>query len=650
MILRHWRYIVLTSVAVTAVGAVWIASMLESGPEEHASPGEALEPRRTASATVIPTTAEPRPADAEKMDCEALGDAERTLFALQRQDLGEYYEQLKSAGNPRLTLELAAESVGLHPEAVRFGRIWLVGAGLEAATSESPYPLPRLPRGGARRLIDEHEVGSVFDAGKVGQVFKRFDRQRTVAIKSRDALGRRHDTSLLGEMIRRHGDNMMEWLPYVPDDWPIGVHELAVAIDSGVSAHDFEALLDLSGVDAAAGWRRHDPVRQVNLAEVASFRGRPLILRVLVARGANPVSGQSVLDDVVVRSTSAPSADGFENVVRQLVSAGARPRRPSTLAALDAQYPDLAGIGLHPDAAAALASGDVGRIVGRLAEIKLKWDVELEALHEKRRRCETTPYPGNKVQRAESATLTLAGKRRHDRWLNEQHDAAVRAALPETPHERETSHPYREDSEQIELGIKRAVDGRWDEAIALAEGMDPVFRAYYLESLLSLSLRRGAPMEVLETLVKLNAGLLPEDAILSLSERGWSGAPGVAEALGGFGLDVHHVDNFGRNAFSRLAESHPINLEMAALLASYSVSPKPNTRGMDPLDLVLSRMVRRASVGESEFQFARLLIDMGAPVESSHRELASRLASLDAAGFRRLVDVIPDLDGEAGIP
>ena len=105
--------------------------MLESGPEEHASPGETVEPWRTASATVIPTTAEPRPADAEKMDCEALGDAERTLFALQRQDLGEYYEQLESAGKPRLTLELAAESVGLHPEAVRFGRIWLVGAGLE---------------------------------------------------------------------------------------------------------------------------------------------------------------------------------------------------------------------------------------------------------------------------------------------------------------------------------------------------------------------------------------------------------------------------------------------------------------------------------------------------------------------------------------
>ena len=110
--------------------------------------------------------------------------------------------------------------------------------------------------------------------------------------------------------------------------------------------------------------------------------------------------------------------------------------------------------------------------------------------------------------------------------------------------------------------------------------MDPAFRWYYVDALLALSLRRGAPMDVLETLVQLNDGLLPEDAILSLSERGWAGAARAVEMLGPFGLDVHHVDEFGRNAFSKLAGTSNQSGDAGASCLLFSqFKAEPSTTG-----------------------------------------------------------------------
>ena len=195
----------------------------------------------------------------------------------------------------------------------------------------------------------------------------------------------------------------------------------------------------------------------------------------------------------------------------------------------------------------------------------------------------------------------------------------------------------------MQFGYESAIGGRWQEAIEAALDVDAVSRSHLLADLLSLSLRRGAPIEVIEELIGLNDGLLPEDAVLGLSERHWNGAAGVARELIPHGLDIHHVDGLGRNAFSSLARSYPVNMEMAAFLAAHSVSPKPSPRGKDPLDLILSRMVRMAGVGRTEFEFARLLVSIGAPIESSHRELAGRLAKIDPQDYRKLVSAIPQL-------
>ena len=72
------------------------------------------------------------------------------------------------------------------------------------------------------------------------------------------------------------------------------------------------------------------------------------------------------------------------------------------------------------------------------------------------------------------------------------------------------------------------------------------------------------------------------------------------------------------------------------------MSPKPSRRGTDPLDTVLSNMVE-ARVEDSGIWLARLLVDIGAPIEASHRELAQRIASLDPKGHAKLMSAIPSL-------
>ena len=258
--------------------------------------------------------------------------------------------------------------------------------------------------------LDGDEAGTLLDALLREGKLERLRDLREVVVASRDSLGTRHDTNLLGMMIRRHGADMTMWLPDVPEEWPIGVHELAVAIDAGVSAHDFEALLDLSGVEAGAGWRRPDPIRQVNLAQVAAYHVRPGIVRALMARGANAGSDrQSVLDDILARSTSDRELHEVEDVVRQLVAAGLRPRRPSALAVLEARYPDLAGIGLGADTTTALASGTVAEVAGRLADIRSKWTAELEALYSRGEHCNPTLI-ADATFGSDSVTVTLRDK------------------------------------------------------------------------------------------------------------------------------------------------------------------------------------------------------------------------------------------------
>ena len=106
------------------------------------------------------------------------------------------------------------------------------------------------------------------------------------------------------------------------------------------------------------------------------------------------------------------------------------------------------------------------------------------------------------------------------------------------------------------------------------------------------------------------------------------------------------MDAQGRNAFHVLAEAD-LDKEgtwrFAEHLASRSVSIKPTAFGLDPLDTTLTELLELPQWRTANIRFARFLIDDGAPVERSHRQLAAMISTADASTYRRLVSVVPEL-------
>ena len=90
----------------------------------------------------------------------------------------------------------------------------------------------------------------------------------------------------------------------------------------------------------------------------------------------------------------------------------------------------------------------------------------------------------------------------------------------------------------------------------------------------------------------------------------------------------------------------PNQWQLAAYLASHSVAVKPRPFGLDPLDRILIELAAGPNV-PGRIRFARFLIDHGAPVESSHLELAAQLYRADERAYRRLVELVPELASQA---
>ena len=194
--------------------------------------------------------------------------------------------------------------------------------------------------------------------------------------------------------------------------------------------------------------------------------------------------------------------------------------------------------------------------------------------------------------------------------------------------------------------------GRWGEAKAVAEK----FQLGY-EHLLYRALSEGAPSDVIVELVESN-GTLPDDAITtiasqSLNLKGWSGAAELARTLvQTHGLDVHFVDQQGRNALTIAAEyfydipgwdANRDSFELIEFLLDQSVTTKPDARGLDALDRILLAILDRPGTVRAGIELLRYLIGRGAPVELSHRQVAQIISASNAQAHARLIEAVPEL-------
>ena len=428
-----------------------------------------------------------------------------------------------------------------------------------------------------------------------------------------------------------------------------GEREMAEAIKHGVPLEVLRKLGDWSGLFPGATM-----TSGVNLANAAAIYGRPTLLRWLIGQGAAPFGGGAVLDDIALLPV-AKDDSRYAAVATQLLELGARPHMPSTLGWLAERLPN-AKPALHPDARAILERPEIERVAEGLRSLVADWNARIAAAESVERRCLAAASNMPADDRPAALLSSLASKQRHE-------DAA-REALENDPLWRE----FEEISARTEAmmgtgdvpeatrayGQMRSLwrAGRYHAAFATAEewGLD-------YETLVELSLRRGAPLPAVLIAVERNGGRLPANAILLLAEKPWPGAAELARVLfERYGFDPHVVDRDGRNAHDLLSTRfynlqgptgvgalNPDSRALARFLAEQAVTVKPRPLGFDPLDNVLRAGLRTTLAWPAVVDHCRFLLDHGAPVERSHLELAALIAERYPARYRQLADAAPEL-------
>ena len=566
-------------------------------------------------------------ADAASPDCAtwlATPEADSQLLAEQRTLHIERYLQQQS--DP-LHRALVADLAGYREKAVPNAR--------------SGLPAELIWRYGAPTAGDTPEL-SVEERRLIADTLATEGMEGVIAVADAAMLRSRWDpiTTLVGHLIEEHGTALYDALPAVGADVPIGLHELAKAIETGAPATDFAALLAASALDPA------DPSSTwwngANLAKLAAIHNRPEILRQLVERGVDPTADAlwgaplSVLDDMVWLRKSGIGAnmDALADVARQLALAGAQPFLPGTLAALAEWVPELS-LELHPDAALLLPA--LEEAAQELAALDVDWSRQVEAATRLEARCEG--HTARSDDASDFPGTSFAAKRRQQQALALAWEELRRAAGTGEP---AGSHLTPADLERASAAWLSAVpDRRWEDALAAADELGGMTHL----TLLSIGLGADAPLEVLVAVMARHGGL-HKDAVVDLARSRRADAAEIAVALERFGFDPHYVDPQGRNAFNTLAKEgfeHEGAWRFADYLISRSVSVKPSALGLDPLDVTLMRLRDVPLPSKHRIRLARFLIDHGAPVEASHVELAEQLSMRNERVYERLIHAIPEL-------
>ena len=446
--------------------------------------------------------------------------------------------------------------------------------------------------------------------------------------------------------------------------------KLVEAIEQGATLSAFEALLDSTGVDVRSTWLSFFPFR-LNLAIVAVANVRPAILRLLIERGVDPThESLSALDAIAdalnrdVFSLPEPQLSvALSDIVSQLVSVGDRAYRPSAGTTIQRALPGVGEIPLHADVERAVTNPRVIEASQALASLGAEWNARIDIGTRIESECI------GKATDAESmeARHSLAAKMQFEEAFERQQQQFLEQIRGQSERLGEMLFVPPEDLAAAMSGLEPLLEARqesrWEEVVELMDVTHPVVRnmaAHFL----SEALEEGATTEVIEALIEHNHGSLPSDAILNLVEYRTDGSVDIARYLEQHhGLDVHFVDEDGRNAFSvlvpggpyeefyelssndqsLLASANPDTLEWAYFLADREVSLKPYRWGLDPLDRLLKEMVDLTIVAPVAIGYVRFLIDEGAPVELSHLELADRLYEESPVAYRALIEWVPEL-------
>ena len=562
----------------------------------------------------------------------------RLMLNRQRSSVKGFLESLEERGYNTLQRQLVADLAGLDPFSVE--------SSYRASPSDPAYAAYLLPTPLADDvgLTDQRRLEQALNRPSVDEWFREVEKDPSV-LGRRWALNDSSDlgiTSVLGHALRRRGAELQANLDKLPRG-SFGLHELAVAIEVGMPRDRFLEALDLSNADPRQTWRHYRLRRDINLAVIAVFNMRPEILRALMDQGVEPSSsGYSVLDEVAF--STVISRASLSEVVRQLVQANDQPFFPSTIEVLKRRFPGVPEPELHPDAILALAIPGIEDAGKRLALTS----EELEGRIAEARRVEEQCREGW-LAAEDVPTQTLAAKIRYEEELSRKLDQVAGGASLEA----------KSVLAQADLAFLSAIgplrealsNRKWPEVLRLAEETfaefpDGAYREDFYAVLITFALRSDAPMDVLRVLIDRNDGLLPPYAVMAAAGSR-DGSVAMAEQLEQlYELDVHFVDDRGRNAVSAAVERlHDPETAVSWLnyLMTRSVTTKPSPLGLDPLDKVLLAVLEDPVLASAGVRIARLLIDNGASIELSHRQVVEQIRATRPEEFEFLVDSIPVL-------
>lgn len=285
------------------------------------------------------------------------------------------------------------------------------------------------------------------------------------------------------------------------------------------------------------------------------MRRRPEILRVLIARGAAPAAEPrwgvgGALDDLAAMAT--PKGERFADVVRQLIAAGDQPRLPSTLATLRRALPGARLPALRPEAATASRSATVTETAEALATLDAEWTRKVDAATRLERRCEPALAASATTDAEMFAGTDLAAKRRHQQMLEKRRELWMEALRATAARSAGASSNNSGNPALAQALGEAMATGRWDDVIALADELGGDTRS----AMLMVALHANGPLDAIVAQLERGAPL-PTDAVLQLAQGINDDAAEIAQGLESYGLDLHHVDAFGRNALSILAVGNP---------------------------------------------------------------------------------------------
>ena len=362
-----------------------------------------------------------------------------------------------------------------------------------------------------------------------------------------------------------------------------------------------------------------------------------------------------MLDDLALKlPLPSQRTEALIRTVRHLVQAGDQAFFPSTLALFGEFVAADLALSIHPATQLALATGNVAEASNELSQLVEGWQGEIDDAVQLEERCA-------KLGQMASDPTGLPAKRRYEESRSRREQALLADIRKAQRQDEERDRTKERAATALDDGLASVLaavtEDRWQDAVALADEWFPASGAadWLYRDLIARALRYGAPLAIVAELADRLGGTLPPNAILELLEGRLSQDlfATILELEAAYGLDVHYVDDEGRGAMSVLARRFtgmpefsvfdaPV-LMLVEHLGEHGVTAKPSAVGFDPLDTVLSELLRYPRSSDQRAVLVRALLAAGAPLERSHFELVGQLADLDLDAYQRFIALVPEL-------